>query len=103
MAMWMQGAEKSVKVIELGAPSYRPDSTREAGQYYAPYQAYVWLGYYPLSSPVYLYSRADEQDLAQGFISFVCYVSGQKIIQNSGLVPATQPVRLVSITSNQVQ
>jgi phosphate transport system substrate-binding protein len=100
---WLQGSEKSVRVLEVGGPDYKPDTTRAEGQYYAPWQAYVWLGYYPLNTPVYLYSRVDEQDVAQGFISFVTHVAGQKIIQNSGLAPATMPVRLVSVTSQQVQ
>jgi len=100
---WLKGTEGKVTVLEVGAPEYRPDTTAAPGQYYAPWQAYVFLGYYPISTPVFMYSRAVEQDVSLGFISFVSSAPGQKIIQNNGLVPVTMPVRLVSLTSQQVK
>jgi len=100
---WLHGMEGSVNVLEVGGPTYRPDTTAAPGQYYAPWQAYMFLGYYPLCSPVYMYSRVVDPDISLGFISFVCSGPGQKIIQNNGLVPVTMPVRLVSLTSQQVK
>jgi phosphate transport system substrate-binding protein len=100
---WLKGMEGRVTVLEIGAPGYRPDTTAAPGQYYQPWPAYVFLGYYPISTPVYMYSRAVEQDISLGFISFVSSAPGQKIIQNNGLVPVTMPVRLVSLTSQQVK
>ncbi len=100
---WLKGSEGKVTVLEVGAPGYRPDTAAAAGQYYTPAQAYVFLGYYPITTPVYMYSRAVEQDVALGFISFVSSAPGQKIVQNNGLVPVTMPVRLVSLTSQQVK
>jgi phosphate transport system substrate-binding protein len=100
---WVKGTEGRVNVLAVGAPGYRPDTTAAPGQYYAPWQAYVFLGYYPISTPVYIYSRVLEQDISLGFISFVSSAPGQKIIQNNGLVPVTMPVRLVSLTSEQVK
>jgi phosphate transport system substrate-binding protein len=63
----------------------------------------VYLGYYPITTPVYIYSREVERDLGDGFIAFVTSVAGQKVVQAGGLVPATMPVRLVQLTSRQVQ
>jgi hypothetical protein len=51
---------------------------------------------------VYIFSREIERDVSLGFISFVCSAPGQKIIQEGGLVPAKMPVRIVQLTSNQV-
>jgi len=100
---YLHGMEGSVTVLAVGGPTYRPDTTAAPGQYYAPWQAYMFLGYYPINSPVYMYSRVVDTDISLGFISFVCSGPGQKIIQNNGLVPVTMPVRLVSLTSQQVK
>lgn len=99
---WLKEKEQSVRALEVGGPSYRPDTTAAAGQYYAPWQAYVFLGHYPIVTPVYMYSREERQDVALGIIAYVCSAPGQKIVQNHGLVPVTMPVRLVSLTSEQV-
>ncbi len=100
---WLHGMEGAVNVLAVGGPAYRPDTASAPGQYYAPWQAYMFLGYYPINSPVYMYSRVVDPDISLGFISFVCSGPGQKIIQNNGLVPVTMPVRLVSLTSQQVK
>jgi len=99
---WLKGAASEVTIMSLGTPGYRPDTTEPAGKYYAPAQAYLYQGYYPVPAPVYIYSRDLVSDLATGFISFVASPPGQKVFLNSGLVPQTQPVRLVQLTSNQV-
>jgi phosphate transport system substrate-binding protein len=99
---WLQGNEDRVSTLEVGGPTFQPDTASAPGQYFAPYQAYVYLGYYPISAPVYMYSRVVDPDISLGFISFVASGPGQKIIQNHGLVPATMPVRLVTLTSHQV-
>lgn len=100
---YLHGMEGSVNVLAVGGPTYRPDTTSAPGQYYQPWQAYMFLGYYPINTPVYMYSRVVDPDISLGFISFVCSGPGQKIIQNNGLVPVTMPVRLVSLTSHQLK
>jgi len=100
---WLKGFDDKVNVVELGGPMYHPDTTRAAGQYYAPAQAYVFQGFYPINTPVYIYSRAVERDLGLGFISFATSAAGQKVITREGLVPVTMPVRLVQLTSDQVK
>jgi phosphate transport system substrate-binding protein len=100
---WLKGVAEQVSVLSLGRPGVAPDSTELPGRYYSPAQAYVFKGYYPISSPVYIYSREVNRDLSLGFIAFVCSVEGQKVIQKAGLVPVTMPVRLVQLTSEQVK
>jgi len=100
---WLRGMDKDLTVMSLGMPGARPDSTKPPGQYYSPAQAYVYKGWYPISSPVFIYSREIDRNVALGFISFVASGPGQKVFLNNGLVPVTMPVRLVQITSQQVQ
>jgi phosphate transport system substrate-binding protein len=99
---WLKGYDERVKIMEIGGPAYRPDTTHAAGQYFSPAQAYVFQGYYPLAAPVTMYSRAYARDLGLGFIAFVAGTMGQKIITREGLVPVTMPVRIVQLTSEQV-
>lgn len=99
---WLKGYDDRVKILEIGGPEYRADTTRAQGQYYTPAQAYVFQGYYPLSTPVTIYSRAYARDLGLGFISFVAGAAGQKIITREGLVPMTMPVRIVQLTSDRI-
>jgi phosphate transport system substrate-binding protein len=96
------GNEEGVNVIAVASSAMRPDSTYAPGEYYSPHPAYVYQGYYPVIAPVYVYTRNIEQDLSMGFIAFLTSVAGQKVFQNDGLVPATMPVRLVHLTSQQV-
>ncbi len=77
------------------------DSLNQVHNYY-PYQAYIYGGEYPLHYPVYVYVRSDKSELALGFSAFIASAEGQKIILNYGLVPATQPVRLVQLTQEQL-
>ena len=99
---WLTGNEADLNVIELATSAIRPDSTVAPGAYYSPHPAYVYQGYYPVIAPVYVYTRNIEQDLSMGFIAYLTSAAGQKVIQKDGLVPATMPVRLVHLTSQQV-
>lgn len=63
---------------------------------YKPYQAYIGLGQYPLSRKIYLILNDPSSALPSGFCSFVTSDRGQRILLKSGMVPATQPVRLVN-------
>jgi phosphate transport system substrate-binding protein len=96
---WLKGREETVTVASVASAAMRPDSTFAPQEYYSPAPAYVYLGYYPLFAPVYIYTREMNRDLADGFIAFLTSVAGQKVVQNSGLVPVTMPVRLVHLTS----
>jgi phosphate transport system substrate-binding protein len=85
-----------VRVVEISPP----DSSEGRGEYYKPFQAYIATKYYPLWRTVYMISREARAGLATGFSSFVAGDKGQRIILKSGLVPATQPVRLVELRNN---
>ena len=95
---WLDSNETRVKVLELSDPS-APDSLGIRGKYFKPLQAYVYQGYYALTRDIDIYSKADLYSVGIGFVSFVTSAPGQKIVLNSGLVPATMPVRLVKLTS----
>lgn len=100
---WLKDREKSVTVMALRQPGFSPDSLEPAGQPYTPMAYYVYKGFYPLSTPVMIYTRVQAIDISRGFIAFVNSGPGQKIIQSDGLVPATQPVRIVQLSSEQVR
>ena len=100
---WVRGGGDGVKTVALSRPGVRLDSTQAPGLAYSPAQAYVYKGYYPLSTPVVMYLRTASRDIALGFISFVAGAEGQKIFVKNGLVPVTMPVRLVQLTSEQLR
>jgi len=95
---WLGEKKDSVRVLELSDPA-APDSLGIKGQYFAPFQAHIYRGYYPLARDVYIYSKAEQYGVGAGFITFITSAPGQKIVVNSGLVPATMPVRLVELTN----
>ena len=64
---------------------------------YKPYQAYLFYGDYPLARNIYALLNDPRGALPWGFASFLTSDRGQRIILKSGLVPATQPVRVVNV------
>ena len=64
---------------------------------YKPYQAYLFYGDYPLARSIYVLLNDPRSALPWGFASFLASDRGQRIILKSGLVPATQPVRVVNV------
>ena len=84
---------KEVNVVSISPP----DSSKGAGEFYQPYQAYIAEKYYPLWRNVYMINGEPRNGLGAGFIAFVAGEKGQRVILKSGLVPATMPVRLVEI------
>lgn len=64
---------------------------------YKPYQAYLALRQYPLTHDVFILINDPRGALPTGLMTFLTSDRGQRIILKSGLVPATQPVRLVDI------
>lgn len=99
----LRGREDNLTVFALGQPGARPDSTEPFGRYYTPVQAHVYRQYYPITRPVFVYSREYGYTVAAGFIAYINAIHGQQKFLNEGLVPVTMPVRLVETTSKQVQ
>jgi phosphate transport system substrate-binding protein len=74
-----------------------PGDNDPAASFYRPYQAYIAEGLYPFIREVYCINRQTYHGLAYGLSAFVASDKGQLIILHSGLVPATQPIRIVEI------
>jgi len=95
---WISDRDDSTSV------NFRNDITVVAleakNDFYKPYQAYIKLGYYPLSRKLVAINREGRAGLATGFSSFVAGDKGQRIILKSGLVPSTMPIRLVELKEN---
>jgi phosphate transport system substrate-binding protein len=64
---------------------------------FKPYQAYLYYGNYPLTRSIYMILNDPMNGLPWGFETFVTSDKGQRIILKSGLVPETQPVRIVNM------
>lgn len=63
---------------------------------YKPYQAYIFDGSYPLHRSVYMICTAPG-GTSHRFYSFVTGFQGQKIIQMTGILPATVRPRMVNV------
>ena len=64
---------------------------------YKPYQAYLFYGNYPLSRSIYIILNDPRGSLPSTITNFMTSDRGQRIILKAGLVPATQPIRIVSV------
>lgn len=84
--------KKEVRVMAVSK-----DNIADGSNSYKPYQAYIALGDYPFYRAVYLLINDPRQGLSSGFANFLTSDRGQRIILKSGLVPATQPVRIVNV------
>jgi phosphate transport system substrate-binding protein len=83
---------RGIKVLGLSAP----DSAKAVeGEYFQPYQLYILQRTYPLVREVYVINSEPRSGLGTGFASFIAGNKGQSIINLSGLLPATRPVRIM--------
>lgn len=87
-----QNFTKEVRVMAVS----RAEVATSANSF-KPYQAYLATGDYPLSRSVYILLNDPRGALPSGFTAFLTGDRGQRIILKSGLVPATQPVRIVNV------
>lgn len=62
-----------------------------------PYQAYIHSGEYPLVRTIWAIDASYNGTLDHGFYSFLTGVIGQKIILQTGILPAAEPVRYVEV------
>ena len=62
-----------------------------------PYQAYIYDGSYPLFRSEYVTTTEPNGSLSHGFYSFLTGFIGQKIILNTGVMPAYVQPRVVSL------
>lgn len=82
---------------EIQVMAVSADDVATPANSYKPYQAYLYYGNYPLARPIYILLNDPRNGLSWGFMAFMTSDRGQRIILKSGLVPATQPVRIVHI------
>jgi len=83
----MSHARRDARAVRLAALKGLP--------YYAADLEMVHEGKYPVTRFYNLYVRAKTTALADGFITYVTSLDGQKLIREVGLVPTSVPVRFV--------
>ena len=66
-------------------------------QAYKPYQAYIFDGSYPLYRSVYMVTTSPGGTVTHRFYSFITGFQGQKMIQMTGILPATVRPRMVQV------
>ena len=83
-----------VKILKISNPTEDNDFNPIA---YAPYQAYIYSGEYPLVRKVYFISTASGSTVMNSFYQFVRGFVGQKIISRTGILPYKMNPRLVQL------
>lgn len=87
-----RGFQSQIKVLGIS-------SEENPGEYFQPYQAYIHSREYPFCRDMYVINREGRTGLGTGFAAFIAGEKGQLIILKAGMVPATQPIRTVTIKS----
>ncbi|MCH5241332.1 MAG: substrate-binding domain-containing protein [Muribaculaceae bacterium] len=83
-----------VKILKISNPTEDNDFSAVA---YAPYQAYIYSGDYPLVRKVYFVSTAAGSTVMNSFYQFVRGFVGQKIISKTGILPYKMNPRVVQV------
>lgn len=65
---------------------------------YKPYQAYIYDGRYPLFRSIYMITTSVGGSFNNAFYAFVTGMQGQKVIQMTGVLPATVQPRMVNVS-----
>jgi phosphate transport system substrate-binding protein len=86
--------DETVKPLKIA--SVNPN-TGTIGDYVSLHQAYIANGTYPLVTEAYIMSTDFSMNLSVGFTSFIIAYDGQRIVLKSGLVPVTQPVKIIQL------
>lgn len=89
------GFQQGIKVMAVSK-----ECTASTDNSFQPYQAYLSTGQYPYTRSVYIILTEPRNGLATGFTSFIASDRGQRIILKSGILPATQPVRLIHVNND---
>jgi len=86
--------DESVKPLKIAAVD---PSTGAIGNYVGLHQGYIANKTYPLITEAYIFSTDFSMNLSVGFTSFMSSYDGQRIVLKSGLVPVTQPVKIIQL------
>jgi phosphate transport system substrate-binding protein len=96
---WVSDPDDSIThdfLSRIGVVAISHEVFSEGDEFYTPHPAYIAQKNYPFIREVYAISRESFEGLGRGFIQFVAFDSGQRIILKMGMLPATMPVRLVN-------
>ncbi|MCH5236177.1 MAG: substrate-binding domain-containing protein [Muribaculaceae bacterium] len=83
-----------VKILKVSNPTEENDYSLIA---YAPYQAYIYSGEYPLVRKVYMISTASNSTVLHSFYVFMTGFVGQKIISRTGILPYQMNPRVIQV------
>ena len=86
------GFLKSINIVSV---SEKENPSKD--EYYLPFEYNLYLKNYPLSRNIYMITKEARQGLGTGFINFTSHEKGQLVIQKTGILPATQPLRLYKV------
>ena len=86
--------DESVKPLKIASVD---PSTGAIGNYVGLHQGYIANKTYPLITEAYIFSTDFSMNLSVGFTSFMSSYDGQRIVLRSGLVPVTQPVKIIQL------
>ncbi|MCI0716225.1 MAG: substrate-binding domain-containing protein [Chlorobi bacterium] len=86
--------DTSVKPLKIASVDPK---TEAVGDYVSLHQAYIANKSYPLITEAYIISSDFSMNVSVGFTSFLAAYDGQRIVLKSGLVPVTQPVRIIQL------
>lgn len=81
--------DQSIKVLKIRG--------NEEVTAYKPYQAYIFDGSYPLFRQIWMVTTQGSGSTNHRFFSFVTGFQGQKLIQMTGVLPATVRPRMVEL------
>jgi len=97
---WISDKEDSATIGFLDKINVLGVSSEEnQGDFFQPYQAYIYNQEYPFCRNMHIINGEGRSGLGTGFAAFIAGDKGQLIILKAGMVPATQPVRMVTITN----
>ena len=83
-----------VKILKVSNPTEENDFSPVS---YAPYQAYIYSGEYPLVRKVYMISTATNSTVLHSFYVFMTGTVGQKIISKTGILPFHMNPRVIQV------
>ena len=87
-------ADEQMNVKMLPVRITSPDGTEKA---YVPMQQEIFESLYPFHYSLYLYSAETKATVGLGFSAFILSNIGQKIFQQSGLLPVSIPYRTIQL------
>lgn len=86
--------DTSVKPLKI---AFVDPQSGKIGDYVSLHQAYIADKSYPLVTESYIISGDFSLNVSVGFTSFLVSYDGQRIVLKSGLVPVTQPVKIIQL------